>query len=622
MSYKYTVLSDYPIMFYQNVTAAANTLESYTELIAEFGSYTAFLAAYPDYQAVVANTIYDTSGCQNDGEYFGSIQTNLVPLLIGQDYAIRIDNDNYITGSVEKDYNGSTETGGLADKYTSDNDFTLEAWVYPNLSTTSEVTIFGDTLNDIGIFYDKGNLVFRVESEEISWTIPYLKKSMHVVATYTGGDISLYVDGILRSNKILSSFKFTNTSFSPSFGPTPDSSNYFLINAPAAYRYALDISRIQIHYLDGQTLPAIQIADPDSGEVFEFYDNDISTAYKYAYPANKPWAEFLTDDLYYDSQENSISIKKSTGSKTVVINDFITIPLGLTIDSSKIEWDGDNGISVRTSVDGTTYQACVNGGPIPQYSIGSIDSSYNLHIEITLTSTDSAKYLPKLYGMIIKFYNNQVMYSTNGGNYFSTLEGLSGPTKFDVSLGNQRYPILSRDSRNGIKALAGSGFKIGTTSGTGTVQFFYTPKALTDSALLSSVLTNGYAASNYSWRSTGVISKTNVSAIYVNGINKTSETSIANVFEVGQMHHVLIVFSNDISGDIRFNYSQFGSVEALYQNIALYPSNFDSTKALSQYDLYRYKSIQEVLDSNTWSIQLTENSVTPYNNDWIVQQNV
>jgi hypothetical protein len=48
----------------------------------------------------------------------------------------------------------------------------------------------------------------------------------------------------------------------------------------------------------------------------------------------------------------------------------------------------------------------------------------------------------------------------------------------------------------------------------------------------------------------------------------------------------------------------------------------NSTKALSQYDLYRYKSIQEALDSNTWSIQLTENSVTPYNNDWIVQQNV
>jgi hypothetical protein len=622
MSYKYTILSDHPIMFYQNVTAAANTLESYTELISSFSNYTSFLQAYPNYTAVVANTIYDISGCQNDGEYFGSIQTNLVPLLTGQDYAIKIDNDNYITASVAKDYNGLTETGGLADKYTSDNDFTLEAWIYPNLSTTSEVTLFGDASSNIGLFYDNGNLVFRVESQEIFWTIPYLKKAMHVVATYTGNDIALYIDGVLRSNKILNSFKFTNTSFTPSFGPTPDSSNYFLLNAPAVYRYALDVSRIQIHYLDAQTLPAIQIADPDSGEIFEFYDNDISTAYKYAYPANKPWSNFITDDLYYDSQENSISIKKSSGTKTVVINDFITIPLGLTIDSSKIEWDGDNGISIRTSVDGATYENCVNGGPIPQYKLGSIDSSYNLYLEITLESTDSSKYLPKLYGIIIKFYNDQVMYSTNGGNYFSTLEGTSGPSVFDVALGNQRYPILSRDSRNGIRSVADSGFIVNATSGVRTLQFFYTPSSLTDSGLVNSIATGIYSASNYSWRNSGTISKSNISAIYVNGIDKTSETNVSNVFEVGQMHHVLVVLSSDISGAIKFNYSLYGAVEALYQNITLYPSAFNSTKSLAQYDLYRYKSIQEVLDSNTWSIQLTENSVTPYNNDWIVQQNV
>lgn len=622
MSYKYSVLADNPVMFYETITAAANTLDSYTDLLAEFDNYTDFLAAYPNYQSVVANTIYDISGCQNDGEYFGNIQTNLVPLLIGQDYAIKIDNDNYITCSVSKDYNGLTETGGLADKYTSDNDFTLEAWIYPSLPTTSEVTLFGDTSNDIGLFYDNGNLVFRVESEEISWTIPYLKRAMHIVATYTGNDIALYVDGVLRSNKILTDFKFTNTSFTPSFGPTPNSSNYFLLNAPAVYRYALDVSRIQIHYLDAQTLPAIQIADPDSGEIFEFYDNDISTSYKYAYPANKAWSNFITDDLYYDSQENSISIKKSTGSKTVVINDFITIPLGLTIDSSKIEWEGNNGISIRTSVDGTTYTSCVNGEAIPQYTNGDIDSSYNLYLEITLESTDASKYLPKLYGIIVKFYNDQVMYSVNGGTYFTTLEGISGPTVFDVSLGNQKYPILSRDARNGLRAVQDAGFAIEANSGIGTLQFFYTPEALTDSGLISSSSTNGYTASNYSWRNTGTISKTNISAIYVNGINKTSETNVANVFEAGQLHHVLIVFSSDISGVIKFNYSQYGAVNALYQNIAMYPSNFDSTKALAQYDLYRYKSIQEVLDSSTWSIQLTENSVTPYNNDWIVQQNV
>lgn len=622
MSYKYSVLADHPVMFYETITASSNLLSTYQDVIDEYNNYQDFLDAYSTYGTILANTIFDSSGCGNNGEYFGNIQTSLVPLVTGQEYAIKIDNDNYITASILKDYNGSTETGGLADKYTSDNDFTLEAWIYPNLPTTSEVTLFGDASNDIGIFYDKGNIVFRVESEEISWTIPYIKRAMHVVATYTGNDISLYIDGVLRSNKILSNFKFTNTSFTPSFGPTPNSSNYFLINAPAVYRYALDVSRIQIHYLDAQSLPAIQIADPDSGELFELYDNDISRVYRYAYPANKPWSNFMTDDLYYDSQENSISIKKSTGSKSVVLNDFITIPLDLIIDSSKIEWEGDNGISVRTSIDGTTYTSCVNGGPIPQFEMGSIDTSGNLYIEITLTSSDSSKYLPKLFGLSVKFYNNQVMYSVNGGNYFKTLEDVSGPTVFDVTLGNQRYPILSRDYRNGIRSVQDAGFGIETTLGIGTVQFFYTPDALTDSGLISSSSTNGYTASSYSWRNSGTISKTNISAIYVNGINKTSETNVSNVFEQGQLHHVLIVFASNISGLIKFNYSQYGAVNALYQNIALYPSVFNSTKALAQYDLYRYKSIQTVLDSNTWSIQLTENSVTPYNNDWIVQQNV
>lgn len=622
MSYKYSVLADHPVMFYQTVTASPNILNDYQEVIDNYGSYQAFLNDYQQYSDIISNTIFDISGCENNGEYYGNIQTTLVPLLIGQDYAIKIDNDNYITASITKDYNGSTASGGLADKYTSDNDFTLEFWMYPNISTTSEVTLFGDASNDIGIFYDKGNIVFRVESEEISWTIPYTKKAMHIVATYTGNDISLYIDGILKSNKILSNFKFTNTSFTPSFGPTPNSSNYFLINAPAVYRYALDVSRIQIHYLDAQSLPAIQIADPDSGELFELYDNDISRVYRYAYPANKPWSNFMTDDLYYDSQENSISVKKSTGSKSIILNDFITIPLDLIIDSSKIEWEGDNGISVRTSVDGTTYTSCVNGGPIPQFEMGSIDTSGNLYVEITLASSDSSKYLPKLFGLSIKFYNNQVMYSVNGGNYFKTLEGTAGPTVFDVSLGNQRYPILSRDYRNGVRAVQDAGFAIETTSGIGTVQFFYTPSALTDSGLISSSSTNGYTASSYSWRNSGTVSKTNISAIYVNGINKTSETNVSNVFEQGQLHHVVIVFASNISGLIKFNYSQYGAVNALYQNIALYPSAFNSTKALAQYDLYRYKSIQTVLDSNTWSIQLTENSVTPYNNDWIVQQNV
>lgn len=153
----------------------------------------------------------------------------------------------------------------------------------------------------------------------------------------------------------------------------------------------------------------------------------------------------------------------------------------------------------------------------------------------------------------------------------------------------------------------------------GTVEFFYTPYALTDSGLISSLADTDYFASNYSWRNSGTISKTNIGAIYVNGVNKTSQTNISNVFKLGELHHVVIVFSDPISDAIKFNHSLYGAVPALFQNLALYPTEFDSTKALEHFNLYVGKS--PTLITNTLAT-LTENSVTPYNNDWLVIQNV
>jgi hypothetical protein len=136
---------------------------------------------------------------------------------------------------------------------------------------------------------------------------------------------------------------------------------------------------------------------------------------------------------------------------------------------------------------------------------------------------------------------------------------------------------------------------------------------------VSSTSTNGFTASNYSWRNTGTVSKSNVSAIYVNGVDKTSQTDITNVFTLGQLHHVVILYSSTISGDIKFNYSLYGATPSLYQNIALYETAFDSTKATQHYDLYTARATEIADDS---SVTLTEDGVTAYNNDWVVIQSI
>jgi hypothetical protein len=620
MSYKYTILSDNPILYYRSNELLVNSISTYQDVLDEYGTYTAFLAAFPNYQAAGTNLIQDSSPCNNDGGYSGVLDSSRLPLIPGESFAMKIDIDNNIVVFADLDYNQSTAAGGFGTASTSDNDFTLEFWFYPSFTTTNKTPLMGDLTENVGLFYDKGNVTFAVDSEEITYTLPYLKKAYHVVATYSQDSISLYLDKNLVISKALTNFVFTNSTLSLQSGPTLSSNDYFLINAIAAYRYALPQSRIEFHYNMAQTLIPIQVATPDAGELFEFYDNAITTQFSYSYPANKGWNNFLTEDLYYDTEDDYIQIAKGSGvSKTVILQDFITIPSGPTMDSSRIEWDGDNGIIVESSVDGITYQSCINGQAIPQYKLGSFHASRSLHLKITMSTTDDSKYLPILDTLSMSFYNDQRMYAQNYTSYFTTLEGVSGVTEFEVSLSNNLYGILSRDARNGLRVVQDSGFYINTDRLINTIEFFYTPSTLTDSGLISSLGDIHYSASNYSWRNSGTISKSNISAIYVNGVNKTSQTNVSNVFAQGELHHVVMVFTSPISSNIKFNHSLYGAVPALYQNVIMYQTAFDSTAADLHYDLYMGTSPTILNDS---SFTVTENSVTPYDNDWLVYQTV
>lgn len=620
MSYQNAVLADYPIAYYKLDETATTAINDYSELLDVYSSYTEVESLLATYNYLLYPDANDYSGYNNNAIYNGAPENGLLTLIPGNLVSSKITNEHHIYYFATKDYTGSTAAGGFATKYTFDNDFTLEGWIYPKFTTTNKTAIFADATENIGIFYEKGNLTFAVDYEEITYTVPYLNKAMHVVATYTNDSISLYIDGKLVINKAISNFAFTNTSISLKSGPTLSINDYFLVNSFAIYRYALNPTQIENHYNSAQLLPSIQIAEPDQGRMFEIYDTNIATQFKYSYPANKPWINFVNEDLYYNENDDALEILQTSTaeSKTVILNDFITIPLGPDMDSSKIEWDGNNGITVETSLDNTTYTQCTNGMPIPGYKLSSFSTNRILYLKITMTTTDASKFLPKLDSLSITFYNNQSVYASNSPDRIYTLEGEANVSNYDIAFGNKVYPILSRDDRNGIRMAQDSGFNLMTNKLIKTIEFFYTPNALTDSKLISSLADTIYYASNYSWRNTGTVSKTNISAIYVNGINKTSKTAVSDVFKVGELHHVILVFSDPISDEIRFNHSLYGSVPALYQNITLYETQFNSTKAVQHYNLYT-GAATTVLDDSSFTV--TENSVEYYNNDWVVVQN-
>jgi hypothetical protein len=623
MSYRSTILSDYPIGYYPLDDLTTVDVADYTSLESSYATYQAILddPLLASYANIYGDVAYDHSGCENDSVYAVDPETNILPIVVGNSRSTKITNGNSIQYSFTKDYTATTTTSQFGTSTSSDNDFTLEAWFYPKFTTTNETPILADTSEDVGLFYDKGNITFKVNSEVLSHTLLNVDKVHYIVATYSPTSMYIYVDAQLVSTRVLSGFAFSNTSLAIQTGPTLDANDYFLINSVGVYRYALSFSQIQNHYLEASQMAPIQIVDPDSGELFDLYDENISTQFIYSYPGNKSWEYFITDDLYYSDSEQSLAIKKSTGSKTVILTDYISLPYASVLDSSKIEWNGTDGITVEVSVDGATYQACQNGQKIPQFTIASFNGNKQIYLKITMSTTDSSKYLPKLSTLQIKFYNNQIAYASNSSSYISTLEGLAGVSVYDITIGNDKHPILSRNAKNGIRTIASSGFYINTTSSIKTLEFFYTPYALTVSGFISTASSGSYAASNYSWSGGGTVSKTNIAAIYVNGVNKASETSVSNVFKLGELHHVVIVFTSAVSGQIKLSHSSSGAVPALFQSFGLYAGAFTATDVSTHYGLYLYNNVSTVADDNSPSMTVTENSVDYYDNDWIVIQN-
>jgi hypothetical protein len=619
MSYQLKVLQDYPIAYYPLTEIYNATIKTYQDVKDNYATYQAFEDDFTSYLSVIDTPVYDVSGCGNNGMYIGEIFSGILPLVSGGLAGTRITNSSSISLPITKDYYGSTADGGFADSNSSDNAFSLEMWFYPRITTTSETILFADLTAEVGIFYEEGNIVFKLESEKLYYTLPNISQSHHIVAIYSLTEMSLYVNGKYAASKSLINYKFTNEAITLGVGPTNNLSDSFIIDAPAVYRYALGSDKILEHYEYSGTTPPLQVSYPDGGTLFDIYDDSVSKQFHFAYPASRSLESFVTEDLTYNSEEKYLELKKTetTASKNITIVDAIGIPAGFDLDSSKIEWSGDNGISVRTSIDGVSWQSCINGRAIPQFKLGSFSSERTLYIEIKFSSSDSSRINPKLYSLLVCFYKDQILYSLSNPDYIYTIENSSGFASKDITMGRIQYPILSRQKLNGLTTADGSGFKINTVQSVRTIEFFLTLSQLTSNSILSSSANGDFVAAGYSWVNNGTITKSNISAIYVNGVNKVSETNINSVFDANELYHVVIVINGAITGTILFNHSSTGGPSSLYQYICYYPSAFNSTLAISHYNMHIGRSAILADDS---SITMTENSVDFYDNDWQVIQ--
>lgn len=594
---------------------------------------------------VSGSTVYDSSSYQNNGSYNGTINFDELPIVSDSMNATKIDS------SISIDYSSFTSFGT---KETSDNDFSLECWFKPSVLTNSKVSIFGDSVSNVGLFWQYQKIIFSVQNQEISYLLPNSNKAVHIVAVYSVNSIYLYVDGNLVAYKTIPKTFFLNTQNTFQSGPITNISDSFLIDCPAIYRYSLNLNQIKNHYISAQTIPAIQIVYPDQGQLFKIYDDGVSREHQYVYPANKSWKYLANNNLFYNEYDETLSLAAVAGTNIVSVEELITIPLGFDLNSSKIEWNATQGVEVYASTDNSVFLKCQNGFPIPKYKYGT-DNFYpsrKIYLSIRFKTSDVSKYLPKIYDLMLSFYNNKKIYASNGGAVISHIENPSKNSS--ISFSNYYSPVLLRDFKNGLNCSEGSGFNLKTISSVQSIEFFYTPLsvnmysaeitdiAATINSILDSIITTNPASESmlnsavesipgqkisliYNEASGTELSYVpgqglildNIDKIYVNGEDVTNWQSSNSLFKPNKLHHILITLSAPISGDINFNHADLGSSQATYQNIAIYPSQFSQTKALDHFNMWTGKYKVTASDS---SFTITENSVSTYDNDWVVLQ--
>jgi hypothetical protein len=555
-------------------------------------------------------TAIDISGCGNSGTYVGGLQSNILPLIPGGVAGNLINSTKSITLSTTKDFYGSTVSGGFANKYTSQNNFSLEVWVYPKIVSTSRTILMADSASGIGIYYEAGSLVFKLQDQELYYTLNNTNKVMHVVATYSQSSMSLYVDGYNVATKSITGFKFTNTTLALAIGPS-SGSDYFIVDAPAIYREVLTSEIIKSHFIAGTFhINPIQFIRTDGGKLFNLNDEFIKPVYRYNLTELK---NYINDDVYYDKANQALTFYKTDTvlSKSLVINDIINIPVDFGATTSKAYWKADKNVTVESSLDGITYTQCENGKALPNYNKSTSISANVIFIRITMSTTDASKYLPKLSSVKIDFYQSIDVYSENSGYYATSTS--------DYSLGSFNYPPLLRHKNNGLQTKAAAGFNIPVTDSVSTIEMFFTPSDLTANNLISVASTGSYAASEYSWNTGGTITKTNISKIYVNGVDRTTQTSISNVFLADNLHHIVLVLTQPASGILKFNYSTSGGPSSLYKNIAIY--GYQMSQALATEHYGSYIARPNILISDT-SFTLTDSAPKAYNSDWVVIQTI
>jgi len=203
-----------------------------------------------------------------------------------------------------------------------------------------------------------------------------------------------------------------------------------------------------------------------------------------------------------------------------------------------------------------------------------------------MTSSDTTKFFPILSALEIVFFSDKSIYSDNSSDRVFS--------EYEYSVPAQNSRRLSYNKHNGLRMYDGHGFSIETDNSARTLELIFTPDGGSNVLFSSN-------AKIYEWSSLGVISKSGISAVYVNNKDVTTSTNISEFLSTGQPHHIIIVFSTDATSNLKLNQNQTDSSSGgpnLYNNLAIYEYAFTAQDVNQHYYLYTGNTINLINDTS------------------------
>jgi hypothetical protein len=123
-------------------------------------------------------------------------------------------------------------------------------------------------------------------------------------------------------------------------------------------------------------------------------------------------------------------------------------------------------------------------------------------------------------------------------------------------------------------------------------------------------------SATYEWSNSGVISKSGVDSIYVNGIDVTLATNISEFFVPRATHHIIVILSGIVTEGLKFNQNQSDSKSGgsnTYNNLAIYDYELSEYQIAKHYLLYKEIDSEPISDTSFSIVESTAGTnSTPY----------